>query len=150
MDSDFANMSLPEYFKALKKFFEVDIKFNGYLGMSVEELAKGYARLRIPFKAELVGDPFRPALHGGVISSLLDTVGGIAAFTAVRPGDTLATVDLRVDYLRPGRLEDIVGVGEIVRIGNRVAVSDIVAYQDDPKKPVASGKGVYNIKRSGD
>lgn len=139
-----------EYFKRLKHFFEKEIRFNAFLRMCVAELGEGYARLEIPYREELIGDPLRPALHGGVVSTLLDTAGGIAAFTSVAPGDLLSTVDLRVDYLRPAGLLDLSAEGRVVRIGNRVAVCDIVAYQDDPEKPVATGKGVYNIKRTCD
>lgn len=136
-----------EYYAQLTKFFEGGIRFNAFLGMKVEELAPGYARLRIPFTDDLIGDPFRPALHGGVVSTLLDTAGGIAAFTSVRPGDRLATVDLRVDYLRPAGLQDLIAEAKVLRIGNRVAVCDIVAFQDDPNRHIATGKGVYNVKR---
>jgi len=139
-----------EYHTRLKQFFEQEIRFNAYLKMNVAQLGDGYARLEIPYREELIGDPLRPALHGGVVSTLLDTAGGIAAFTSVAPGDLLSTVDLRVDYLRPAGLLDVVAEGRVVRIGNRVAVCDIVAYQDDPKKPVATGKGVYNIRRAVD
>jgi len=136
------------YFSKLVEFFEQQIRFNAYLGMKVEELRRGYARLRVPYSEEFVGDPFRPALHGGVLSSLADTAGGIAAFTAVQPGDRISTVDLRIDYLRPAALEDVIAEAEVLRIGNRVAVSDIVVHQGDADRHVATGKGVYNVKRA--
>ena len=142
------NKDLQKYFDTLKRFFETEIKFNAWLGMRVEELREGYARLRIPFFDDLIGDPYRPALHGGVISTLLDTTGGIAAFTAVSPGDVLSTVDLRVDYLRPAALRDVIAEGTLIRLGNRVAVCDIVLHQDDPERAVATGKGVYNVRRA--
>lgn len=136
-----------EYFAGLKRFFEEKIRFNAYLKMEIVTLKKGYARLKIPFTENLIGDPFRPALHGGVISTLLDTAGGIAAFTSSNPGDKLSTVDIRIDYLRPGGLKDLMADGRVLRIGNRVAVCEIIAFQDDPESPVATGKGVYNIRR---
>lgn len=139
-----------QYYEGLRRFFEEEIRFNRFLGMKVEALEPGYARLKVPFFEELVGDPFRPALHGGVLSSLADTAGGIAAFTQVRPGDRLSTVDLRIDYLRPAALEDVIAEGRVLRIGNRVAVVDIVVHQGDESRHVATGKGVYNVKRSAD
>ena len=135
------------YLEKLREFFEDEIPFNAHLGMRIEELSRDFARLVVPFKPEYVGDSLRPALHGGVISTLLDTAGGIAAFTTVRPGDRLSTVDLRVDYLRPAKLHDVIAEARVIRSGNRVAVSDIVAYQDDPSAYIATGKGVYNIAR---
>lgn len=136
------------YFEKLTEFFETSIRFNAFLKMKVEKLETGFARLRIPFFKELVGDPFRPALHGGVVSTLIDTTGGIAAFTAVKPGDLLSTVDLRVDYLRPAGEHDLIAEGKVLRVGNRVAVSDVFVFQEDSEKHIATGKGVYNVKRS--
>jgi uncharacterized protein (TIGR00369 family) len=139
-----------KYLEQLTTLFEKGIRFNAFLNMKVEGLRSGYAKLRVPYREDFIGDPLRPALHGGVVSTLLDTAGGIAAFTSVRPGDVLSTVDLRVDYLRPAGLLDLVAEAKVIRIGNRVAVCDIVAYQDDPERPVATGKGVYNVRRATD
>jgi uncharacterized protein (TIGR00369 family) len=139
--------ALEEYFEGLKHFFEERIRFNALLRMKVEHLGPGTATLRVPYFDDLVGDPFRPALHGGVVSTLVDTVGGMAAFTAVRPGDRVATVDLRVDYLLPAAPADLIGEAKIVRIGNRVAVCDMLVHQGDPQRHVATGKGVYNVTR---
>jgi uncharacterized protein (TIGR00369 family) len=136
------------YYIELKRFFEEKIRFNVFLGIKVQALDRGFARLIVPYSDDLVGDPHRPALHGGVVSSLLDTTGGIAAFTAVAPGDKLSTVDLRVDYLRPAGQLDLIAEGRVLRLGNRVAVCDIFVYQDAPDRHIATGKGVYNIKRS--
>lgn len=144
---------LPErraYFEKLYELFEEHIAFNRFVGMHIERLAEGFARVRIAFSGGLVGDPYRPALHGGVLSTLLDTAGGLAAFTAVQPGDRMSTIDLRVDYVRPAGLADVIGEGRVLRLGNRVAVCDMVAFQEDPGRPVATGKGVYNLKRAGE
>src|SRR4029077_1369096 len=91
----------------LRQFFEEHIPFNRSLGMKVVSIAKGAAHCELPFKDELVGDPMRPALHGGVLSALADAVGGCAVFTVVEPGTKISTIDLRIDYLRPGKLEAI-------------------------------------------
>ena len=132
---------------ALKKIFEEAILFNRLLDMKVERLRRGFARLRIPYREELIGDPMRPALHGGVVSTLIDAAGGLAAFTGVRTEDRISTVDLRVDYLRPAALADLWAEATVLRVGNRVAVCDVVVYQSHPDRPVAVGKGVYSINR---
>ena len=137
-----------EYFESLKRFFEEKIPFNTFLGMKVDKLDEGFARLRVPYFENLIGDPVRPALHGGVVSTLADTAGGIAAFTSVGPGDVLSTVDLRVDYLRPAALQDLVAEARVLRTGNRMVVCDIAVFHDDPDHRVATGKGVYNVKRA--
>lgn len=137
---------LPE---ALLDFFEHRIPFNAWLGMKVEQVGGGRARVRVPFRPELVGDPLRPALHGGVLSALADTAGGLAAWGALPDPSTgrLATVDLRVDYLRPGRLEDLVCDAELVRLGNRVAVTKMALWQAGDHG-VAEARAVYNVVRA--
>jgi len=107
--------------------------------------------MRIPQQASLTGDPFRPALHGGVISALADTVGGLAVFTCIDIGRATSTVDLRVDYLRPGRVDaDLYAKARVLRVGNRVAATHTVVYHDDPDAPVATAAAVYNVVQLND
>jgi len=137
-------------FDLLKAFMEEQIPFNAHLGLRCVSLGEGTARLEIPFREALIGDPFRPALHGGVISMLADTCGGAAVFSLfddVR--DRTSTVDLRVDYLRPGRKETLVAEAEVIRAGNRVAVVDVVVFHPGSEdEPVATAKAVYNLRRA--
>ena len=135
-----------------RKFFEEQVPFHKFLGIRVPHLEKGFARLELPFRKELIGDAERPALHGGVLSALLDTAGGAASFTcATSPRDRLSTIDLRVDYLRPGRLETVVAEARVVRMGNRVSSVDLCCFHpDDPDHLIATGKAVYNVKRGQD
>ncbi|MBI5527285.1 MAG: hotdog fold thioesterase [Deltaproteobacteria bacterium] len=128
---------------------EEQTPFHRLLGLKVDHLEAGLARLKLPFRPEFVGDPFRPALHGGVLSTLLDTLGGMAVFTRLRWGDRASTVDMRVDYLHPGLNEDLVAEGRVERLGNRVAVTEMrVFHPGREAEPVAAGRGVYNIRRS--
>ncbi len=123
------------------------VPFNRFLGIRCEEVKQGYVLLSLPFRAELVGDPQRPALHGGVLSTMADTAGGAAVWTGV--GDSharVSTIDLRVDYLRPGRLTELHCSATVVRQGNRVGVCDMRLYHPDlPEQTIATGKGVYNV-----
>ena len=140
-------MSLDEQLNLLRTFFD-RIPFNRLLGMEIDGLQDGFASMSVPFQESLIGDARRPAIHGGVISALLDTCGGAAMFTRVGIEDTLSTVDLRVDYLQPGRAETIFAEARVLRMGNRVGVADIVAYQAGGRDaPIAIGRGVYNIIR---
>lgn len=135
------------YLEKLKTLFENGIRFNAYLGMRVEHLEAGSAVIRIPFREDWIGDPMRPALHGGLVSTLADTAGGIAVFTQAEPKPLISTVDLRVDYLRHGLPEDLVCTAEVLRLGNRVAVTSMVVTQQDGARIVAEGRGVYNVVR---
>lgn len=136
------------YFAELKRFFEQRIRFNAFLGFVVEELAPGRARMRMPYQPDLLGDPFRPSLHGGAMASLLDAAGGLAVLTRLKPGETCHTVDLRVDYLIPGEAADLVAEARVIRVGGRVAVVNLYGWQKDPAHHVVDGKAVYNVRRA--
>jgi uncharacterized protein (TIGR00369 family) len=138
----------------LVEWFETGIPFNAFMGLRVDALSRGRAVLRIPWRDALIGDTQRPAIHGGVTSMLADTAGGAACFTQLdRPTDRVSTVDLRVDYLRPGAPEDLVCEAVIVRMGNRVAVVKASVYSGklpgpgSAISPFATAQGVYNIVR---
>jgi len=130
----------------LKEFMEGQIPFNAFLGMQVTLMNDGEAEMMIPARPELTGDPFRPALHGGVLSTLADTVGGLAVFTRVGRTHIASTVDLRIDYLRPGQVDqNIFARATVLRAGNRVAATHTVVYQDDIDQPIATANAVYNM-----
>lgn len=144
----------PERLELLTRWFEQGIPFNRFLGLRLHRLERGRCVLWLPWRDELVGDPSRPAVHGGVLSTLIDTAGGGAAFAALdRVEDRLSTVDLRVDYLRPGAAADLWCQGEVVRMGNRVGVARMAVYSGalpgpgEPDQPIATGQAVYNIVR---
>jgi uncharacterized protein (TIGR00369 family) len=130
---------------------EREIPFNRELGIRVVELGAGLAILEIPFRDALIGDVQRPALHGGVLSALMDTAGGAAVWTCIGEEDRCSTIDLRVDYLRPAGLETVRARAEVLRVGNRVGVTNIRLYHPGADADVvAEGKGVYSVKRAGD
>lgn len=132
----------------LAQLFEDLIPFNKFLGIKCSSTGDGFVRIELPWRAEFVGDPMRPAMHGGVISTMADVAGGMAVWTSLMdPNARVSTIDLRVDYLRPGRLATLVAEGHVVRTGNRVAVVDVKLFHaGDESTTIATGKGVYNVK----
>jgi uncharacterized protein (TIGR00369 family) len=120
--------------------------FNRLLGIRLESADDGHAVVLLPVRQEHIGDPRRPALHGGVISSLIDTAGGAAAWSALAAGESVSTVDLMVDFLEPGRLAGpLRAEAELVRKGNRVCHVRVRVKQDELL--VAEGRAIYNIHR---
>jgi len=132
----------------LKQVAEEFIPFNKMLGVEATRIEKGKVRLEIPFRSELVGDPMKPALHGGVISALADTAGGMAVWSAIENEVArVSTIDLRVDYLRPARLEQLAAEGVVLRLGGRVGVADVRLFHPSrEEETVATAKAVYAIK----
>jgi uncharacterized protein (TIGR00369 family) len=122
------------------------IPFNRLLGIRGESVGKGRAVLVMAVRPEHVGDVRRPALHGGVLSSLIDVAGGLAAWSVLGNEESVSTVDLRVDYLEPAGLgADLRAEGELIRKGNRVCHVRVAVSQAGVL--VAEGRGVYNIHR---
>jgi uncharacterized protein (TIGR00369 family) len=135
--------------EVLRQVMEELIPFNRFLGVKLTAMRKGFARLEIPFRDELVGDPMRPALHGGVLSALGDAAGGAAVWAGIEDDNArISTIDLRIDYLRPARLTTLVAEATVVRLGNRVGVADVRVFnadEEDVADTVATVKAVYNI-----
>ena len=134
--------------------FEQMIPFNRVLGLKIDSLDRKAPRLRFDMRPELVGNPIRQILHGGVISATLDVVGGLAialASLADKPEaptpqnfPNIGTIDLRIDYLRPGRGKYFVATGRVVRLGGRVAVVHMELVNDTGKQ-IATGSAAYII-----
>ncbi|MCC6807102.1 MAG: hotdog fold thioesterase [Deltaproteobacteria bacterium] len=132
----------------LQEVMENIIPFNRHLGMKAVEITDGLVTMKLPFKDEFIGDITKPAIHGGVLSALLDATGGAAVFTMISPGDRISTIDLLVDYLRPCPPETIVAAAKVVRLGGRVALVQLSLYaENDPTHLIATGRAAYNIKR---
>lgn len=131
----------------LIKLAEEEIPIHKYFGLKVEIVEKDFIKVRVPFRKDLVGDIRANHWHGGIIAAILDSVGGaigIANFNSSE--DKLSTIDLRVDYLRFADGNDLVFEGKLVRMGNRIMVTKMKAFQEDVL--VAEGKGVYNFIRA--
>lgn len=141
----------------LKVIYEKQMPFNRLLGIRVTSLTTTDIEIRLDMRQELVGNFVREILHGGVISSMLDVAGGLVASVELLKhleelemeelGKRMAkigTIDLRVDYLRPGKGEYFVATGTILRKGSKVAVvrSELCNEQ---KVLIAAGTGTYLV-----
>jgi uncharacterized protein (TIGR00369 family) len=138
----------------LRQVFEEAVAFNRVLGLKVESLDVDAPKLRFDMKPELIGNPRRQILHGGVISAALDVAAGFAVHLAVGKNrteegpegqfPTIGTIDLRVDYLRPGRGNYFIATGRVVRLGNRVAVAHMELVNDSGEL-IATGGAAYMV-----
>ena len=136
----------------LRQVFETGVPFNSLLGLKVESLDP--AKLRFDMRPDLIGNARRSILHGGVISAVLDVAAGFAIHLAVirqraesaheSHFPTIGTIDLRVDYLRPGRGHHFVATARVVRLGNRVAVAH-TELENDAGELIATGGAAYMV-----
>lgn len=137
--------------KIYKQVIEQFIPLHTFLGIKLLEIREGYAKLLLPFREELIGDPRKRALHGGILATIMDSAGGAAGITTlVSFEDKLSTIDMRVDYLKPGIDKEVIAEARVVRSGNRILVTSMKCWQEDPQHPIAEGKGVYNVRRNTD
>ena len=117
------------------------------LGFLYEGLTDDDAvRLRVPYRADLVGDPETGVLAGGLVTALLDHVGGLAVWIAMDAFRPIATLDLRVDYMRaaePGR--DLLAQARCYRLTPSIGFVRAWAFEDDPSDPVAAAQAAYMV-----
>ncbi len=141
----------------LKDVYNHKMPFNIYLGIEVTELTLDQAVIKISSREELQGNYIQKILHGGVISSVIDLSGGIIAqahafkkMRGVTIGELIlrfgkmSTLNIRVDYLRPGAGRDFKCISRVIRAGNKVAVTQMELFNDKDEL-VSMGTGSYLI-----
>lgn len=137
--------------------FNEQLPFNRFLGFEAHWVTEDKIELRLPWKNELMGNPHHAILHGGVTAAILDTVGGLVAIlhavkdlAPLEPGvfelklAKMGTIDMRVDYLRPGRGSLFTATAEVLRKGNKVAVCRMELHNQD-NEHIALGTGTYLV-----
>jgi len=141
----------------LRDLYERKIPFNKVLGLQIESLKTEDVRVKFEMKAEFIGNYVQGILHGGVISAVLDTTGGLTATLGViekmaghsieetgKKLTRIGTIDLRIDYLRPGQGDYFIATGSIMRAGRRVSVTRMELYNDQ-NLLIAVGTGTYIV-----
>jgi uncharacterized protein (TIGR00369 family) len=147
----------PEFISGLKHIFEEKVLFNQVLGLKITSLKPERVIGRIAMKQDLIGHYAYKRLHGGVISAGLDAMGGLAAMAAIgarhmdeaplqrlQRFSRLGTIDLRIDYLRPGISEHFELHAEVMRLGSRVASTRMEFYGADGTL-MSTGAGAYIV-----
>jgi uncharacterized protein (TIGR00369 family) len=141
----------------ITQLFEQRICFNEFLGFRIEQLTPVPVKIGFDMRQELIGHYLHGRLHGGVISSVLDVAGGLAvmmgiaeyykadnAIAVLNRFKHLATIDLRVDYLRQGVGEYFRAEADLVRLGKRVAVCQM-RLMNNSDSLIATGNASYIV-----
>ena len=122
------------------------VPLNAALGLRALDFGEGEATVLLPYRAELVGDPDRGVLHGGVITGLIDATCGLAVFMRLEEITRIATLDLRIDYLKPATPPHDVRVrAECYKLTRQIAFVRATAFHDDPADPIATSAGTFMI-----
>jgi len=145
------------YLPGLKQSYEERMPFNRELGIQVQTLTLDLVEIRVDMRDELVGNYHRRMLHGGAIAAIMDTTGGLVASSGLlkacighpktKAGERfrrISTIDLRIDYLRPGRGDYFIASGTALRTGSKIAVTRM-ELNSNAGELVAVATGTYLV-----
>lgn len=148
-----------EQAEALARIHEIfsELPFNKLLGLEIVSLDHDRPKIRFAMRPDLIGNTYQGILHGGVTSAVLDVTGGLVAFSGlvknlaripveerIQRFAKVGTIDLRIDYLRPGKGEWFEATGYPLRTGNKVAVARMELHNDSGEL-IAVGTGAYLV-----
>ncbi|MFC6731494.1 MULTISPECIES: PaaI family thioesterase [unclassified Haladaptatus] len=136
----------------IQHFIDERHGFLSWLGTQVEDVRYGEVDLTIPFDDKLTNPSDPPTIHGGVAATLIDTAGGLALRTTLENPieDTLATVNLNVNYLRRAS-SDITAHAEVIRTGSSIGWVEVTVESETPdgeRKEVATGQAAFRLFQS--
>jgi len=106
---------------------------------AIDETA-GSITIHLPLRPEFCRLAGRPEVHGGILAALVDITGHAAIAAKLR--HSVATIDLRVDYLRLAGGQELRAVGTVVKVGRTIGIVDIRVV-DDQDLAVAIGRAAY-------
>ena len=119
------------------------IPYINHLGIRVEspiDNTSAPLHFHLPFRAEIIGNPMLPALHGGVIGALMETAGLIQVIVSERQPRLPKVIDFSVDYLRSARATDCWATCDVARMGSRVAAISVRCWQESESRPIATAR----------
>jgi uncharacterized protein (TIGR00369 family) len=133
----------PAFFAQIMQWFE-QLPHCKLLGIKHLSSSAGSVTLELPFSDAIIGNPQTRVLHGGVVTTLIDTASGSAIYTLLSAPEAVATLDLRIDYLRPAKPDaPVYCTAECYRMTEHIAFTRATAFQDDVSKPVAYAVGTF-------
>lgn len=136
--------------KMVETMIRQGIPYCAALGVRVIEVRRSHVTLSLPYNPDLVGDPASGILHGGAITSLVDSVAGMAVFAAMQKLQAVATLDLRIDYLKPALAhKEVYATAECYKLTRSIAFVRARAYHPEtPDDLVANCVATFMIGSS--
>lgn len=141
-------MTTPDI-QTLAQRFIAALPHSRALAMQLASIGDGWAEITMPYDPRLIGDPETQVIHGGAVSALMDTACGAAVMSHPNAGFSTATLDLRIDYMRPATPgQTIRARAECHHVTRTVAFVRAVATDDDTARPVAMATGAFTVERA--
>lgn len=132
------------FYEAVAASFTQAIPHSRECGMRVDRLDASGAQASLPYREAWLGDTERGLIHTGIITTLVDTVSGLAAFAGIGKFEPIATLDLRMDYLRPALPDKTLHCrAECYRLTHAIAFVRAWAWQDLESEPVAVSQSAF-------
>jgi len=116
------------------------------IGLEVVAAEKAMCRMKVAYAPHLVGNPDTGVLHGGVVTSMLDNACGVAVQMALSEPSSIATLDLRIDYMRPATPHaDVFGEARCYKVTKSIAFVRGTAFHEDVDNPIATCVGAFML-----
>lgn len=114
------------------------------MGQELLQTGSGELWLRQPFREQLLGDVDGGLIHTAVQISLMDSIFGAVVIADIGYRESIATLDLRIDYLRPAVRDcDLYASATIERKTRQIVFVSGKIWQSDPENPTAIGRASF-------
>jgi len=150
-------MNKLQIYQQLTDYWNNTMPFNQLLGLEITKFDPQQSEVHFAWQDKLIGNPVQKILQGGVTATALDLVGGVvAAANIIEQHENLtiesvqqhlaklSTIDMRTDFLRPGRGEHFIATAKIIRGGSKVAVARMELHNEKGEH-IAFGTGTYMV-----
>lgn len=140
----------PEQLAIYQQMFGDAIPHCRAMGIRIVDVDRGKGTMALDWREDLVGNPETGVLHGGAITTLLDSCCGMAVATVLTDPQPFATLDLRIDYVRPATpREAVIADAECFRITANVAFVRAIAHHGNKEEPIAAVSGTFMLATKG-
>ncbi len=102
--------------------------------------------MSVPYDLLIIGNPATGVIHGGAVTALMDTCCGLAVLTHPAVNTSMATLNLKVDYMRPAYPgQQVSAEAECYNVTRTVAFVRVIAFDEDKNRPVATAHATFTL-----
>lgn len=131
----------------IQNIIDTGIPHCSEIGVKVQDMDAEGVTFSLPYDSRFAGNPMNGILHGGIITTLIDTAAGMCIYTRLQKYLPIATLDLRIDYLKPATPgEEVFAYATCYKLTKQIAFTRAIAYHTDPDDPIANSVGTFMLK----